>query len=137
MPLFAVANPWCFFFAYLYCFDETDTPYLYVPNFRRYFALALAVYLLLTLLKYPIYYLKRLVAKKKPDIKLFFLFHTASQIPYLVMLPIYYNYWGPRDLNVLGFHYFLWFFFIGLITWFFAFCIFNFLTYLFPMEQKN
>lgn len=133
-PLFAIVNPVSFFLAYINCFEETDTPFVYVPNFRTYFTIAFTVYVVITLLKYPLFKLKRRFAEKQQSTTLFFLFHSASQIPYLILLGVFYNYWGPRDLNEVGFGFFLWYFVVSIVTWITSFCVFNLLTYTYPQE---
>lgn len=134
IPIFAIVNPVSFFLGYINCFEETDTPFVYVPNFTKYFAIALIVFVVITLLKYPLFKLKRKFAGKPQSIALFYLFHSASQIPYLMLLSVFYNYWGPRDLNDVGFGFFLWYFVVAIASWIASFCVFNLLTYTYPRD---
>jgi len=135
-PLFAIVNPVSFFLGYINCFEGTDTDFVYVPNFKTYFMIAFTVFVAITLLKFVLFKLKRRFASKHDDsFSLFFLFHSASQLPYLILLSIFFNYWGPRDLNEIGFGFFMWYFVVSIITWLASFCIFNLLTYIYPQDE--
>jgi hypothetical protein len=136
-PFFAVINPVSFYLGYINCFVDTAEQFVYAPNFKTFFTIAFTVFLIMTFLKYLLYRVKRKIAQKPQSLELFILFHAASQLPYVLMIGIVINNWGPRDLNDIKFGFFLWYFVVGIGTWIISFGVFNLLTYTYPRDWRG
>lgn len=98
-PFIAVASPICFFTALYFVDPFTPTPEWFSDKMFRFLIIAISCFIIITILKYPLFVLKRNRVNKKSSVTVFYSITILSQIPYLFLLMLYKAYWTEEIVS--------------------------------------